>query len=230
MFPRWNSNYLSFSAGSNDHFPTTLVARGIQTLARKSSTSDDRSSFLPARFFLNTRRTWKLYLSRICSRACGKSQRGISSSGEERRGESCSRIFITGHEQRRDKSKNSSPRDELGAAGGVGSVFVTTRKERDKNGWEGEEDRGREEEGVEGRRTLRAVMNTGRKEAGPHLHSWMYDAGLLLIISTPYRLWLWTSYCWWPTIRFAIGIHLWIPNKRWIYSYMTRLASIRYCY
>lgn len=179
---------------------------------------------------LNTRRTWKLYLSRICSRACGKSQRGISSSGEERRGESCSRIFITGHEQRCDKSKNSSPRDELGAAGGVGSVFVTTRKERDKNGWEGEEDRGREEEGVEGRRTLRAVMNTGRKEAGPHLHSWMYDAGLLLIISTPYRLWLWTSYCWWPTIRFAIGIHLWIPNKRWIYSYMTRLASIRYCY
>lgn len=34
-----------------ERFPTTLVARGIQTLARKSSTSDDRSSFLPARFF-----------------------------------------------------------------------------------------------------------------------------------------------------------------------------------
>lgn len=42
--------------------------------------------------------------------------------GEKR--ESCSRIFITGDEERNDKSKNSSPGMNRGLLVGVRSVFV----------------------------------------------------------------------------------------------------------
>lgn len=167
--------------------PTWTIFEEFQTLAhaRKSSTSDDRSSFLAARFF-----EYEANLEALPFEDGLKGVREKSAGHlllrEEGRGESCSRIFITGHEQRHDKSKNSSPRagDEL-----LGSVFVTRGEVgRDENR------RGKRE----WRRTLRAVMNTRLDLI------YIPECTMLSIIGTPYRLWLWTPHCWWPTIRFAI--------------------------
>lgn len=112
--------------------PTWTIFEEFQTLAhaRKSSTSDDRSSFLAARFF-----EYEANLEALPFEDGLKGVREKSAGHlllrEEGRGESCSRIFITGHEQRHDKSKNSSPRagDEL-----LGFSFRYER--RGGEGWE----------------------------------------------------------------------------------------------